>query len=183
MVTKLFCNYLPCLSVRLSIMLQEYNLFWAAFKIFFWLLNICSIYNSYFFFKFFLSITDLTFSSVPIDYNLGLPNKGHAIKGFVVCNGTELESLDLLNSLALGCYQPSNEAWFHSTTFSIIPTILSIYLKIHHLFQMFIFICLILFVVRFLIYLLKYSIAIEIFGVDKPSKRTPGVVLGYFSNC
>ena len=37
---------------------------------------------------------------------LGLPDKGRAIKGLVVCNIWDLEPLDLLNSLALGCYQP-----------------------------------------------------------------------------
>ena len=35
---------------------------------------------------------------------LGLPDKGRAIKGLVVCN-----SWDLLNGPALGCYQPSPE--------------------------------------------------------------------------
>ncbi len=34
---------------------------------------------------------------------LGLPEKGHAIKGLVVCNDWDLEPLDRLNSLALGC--------------------------------------------------------------------------------
>ena len=37
---------------------------------------------------------------------LGLPDKGRAIKGLVVW---DLEPLDLLNGLALGCYQPSLE--------------------------------------------------------------------------
>ncbi len=37
---------------------------------------------------------------------LGLPDKGPAIIGLVVCNYWDLEPLDLLNSLALGCYQP-----------------------------------------------------------------------------
>ena len=40
---------------------------------------------------------------------LGLPDIGRAIKGFVVCNNWDLEPLDLLNGLALGCYQPSPE--------------------------------------------------------------------------
>ncbi len=40
---------------------------------------------------------------------LGLPDKGRAIKGLVVCNNWDLEPLDLLNGLALGCYQPSPE--------------------------------------------------------------------------
>ena len=40
---------------------------------------------------------------------LGLPDKGRAIKGLVVCNNWDLEPLDLLNSLALGCCQPSPE--------------------------------------------------------------------------
>ena len=34
----------------------------------------------------------------------GLPDKGRAIKGLVVCNKWDLEPLDLLNGLALGCY-------------------------------------------------------------------------------
>ncbi len=38
---------------------------------------------------------------------LGLPIKGRAIKGFIICNNKDLEPLDLLNGLALGCYQPS----------------------------------------------------------------------------
>ncbi len=40
---------------------------------------------------------------------LGLPDKGRAIKGLVVCNIWNLEPQDLLNGLALGCYQPSPE--------------------------------------------------------------------------
>ena len=40
---------------------------------------------------------------------LGLPDKGRAIKGLVVFNSWDLEPLDLLNGLALGCYQPSSE--------------------------------------------------------------------------
>ena len=36
---------------------------------------------------------------------LGLPDKGHAIKGLVVCNNWDLEPLDLLNGLLLGCYR------------------------------------------------------------------------------
>ena len=40
---------------------------------------------------------------------LRLPEKGRAIKGLVVCNNWDEEPLDLLNSLALGCYQPSTE--------------------------------------------------------------------------
>ena len=38
---------------------------------------------------------------------LGLPDKGGAIKQLVVCNNWDLEPLDQLNVLALGCYQPS----------------------------------------------------------------------------
>ena len=34
---------------------------------------------------------------------LGLPDKGHAIKRLVVRNNWDLEPLDLLNGLALGC--------------------------------------------------------------------------------
>ena len=33
---------------------------------------------------------------------LSLPDKGRAIKGFVVCNSWDQEPLDLLNGLALG---------------------------------------------------------------------------------
>ncbi len=40
---------------------------------------------------------------------LGLPDKGRAIKGLVVCNNWDLEPLDPINGLALGCYQPSPE--------------------------------------------------------------------------
>ncbi len=38
---------------------------------------------------------------------LGLPDKGRAIK--VLPNNWDLEPLDLLNGMALGCYQPSSE--------------------------------------------------------------------------
>ncbi len=40
---------------------------------------------------------------------LELPDKGRSIKELVVCNDWDLEPLDLLNGLALGCYQPSPE--------------------------------------------------------------------------
>ena len=40
---------------------------------------------------------------------LGLPDKGRAIKGLVVCNSWELEPLDLLNGRALGFYQPNHK--------------------------------------------------------------------------
>ena len=40
---------------------------------------------------------------------LGLPEKGRATKGLVVCNNLDLEPLDLQNGLDLGCYQPSPE--------------------------------------------------------------------------
>ncbi len=40
---------------------------------------------------------------------LGLPDKGRAINGLVICNNWDLEPIDLLNGLALGCYQPSPE--------------------------------------------------------------------------
>ena len=40
---------------------------------------------------------------------LGLQDKGRAIKGLVVCNNWDLEPLKQLNDLALGCYQPSPE--------------------------------------------------------------------------
>ena len=38
---------------------------------------------------------------------LGLPDKGRAIKGLVVYNNWDLQPLYLLNGLALCCYQPS----------------------------------------------------------------------------
>ncbi len=37
---------------------------------------------------------------------LGLLDKGYVINGLVVFNDWDLEPLDLLNGLALGCYQP-----------------------------------------------------------------------------
>ncbi len=40
---------------------------------------------------------------------LDLSNKGREIKEVVVCHNWDLESLDLLNGLALVCYQPSPE--------------------------------------------------------------------------
>ncbi len=42
---------------------------------------------------------------------LGLPDKVCAIKGLVFCNSWYLEPWDLLNGLALGCYQPSPRVW------------------------------------------------------------------------
>ncbi len=42
---------------------------------------------------------------------LGLPNKGYAIKELVVCNSWDLDFWDLINGLALCCYQPSPEVW------------------------------------------------------------------------
>ncbi len=35
--------------------------------------------------------------------------EGHAIKGLIVCNDWDLEPLNWLNVLALGCYQASPE--------------------------------------------------------------------------
>ncbi len=40
---------------------------------------------------------------------LGLPDKGLAIKELVVCNSWDLKPWDLLHGLALGYYQPSPE--------------------------------------------------------------------------
>ena len=37
---------------------------------------------------------------------LGLPGKGCAIAGLVVCNDWDIDPLDLLNVLVLGRYQP-----------------------------------------------------------------------------
>ena len=42
---------------------------------------------------------------------LGLPDKGRAIKGLVVCNNWDLEPLDLPTGQALGYYQPSPEVF------------------------------------------------------------------------
>ena len=39
----------------------------------------------------------------------GLPDKGRAIKGLVVCNNRDLYTLGLQNGLALSIYQPSPE--------------------------------------------------------------------------
>ncbi len=41
--------------------------------------------------------------------HLALPDKGHEIKELVVCNDWDLGPLNLLNRLALGCYQPSTK--------------------------------------------------------------------------
>ncbi len=40
---------------------------------------------------------------------LGQADKKREIIGLVVLNGCDLELLDVLNGLALGCYQPSHE--------------------------------------------------------------------------
>ncbi len=40
---------------------------------------------------------------------LGLPDKGRAIKGLVVCNKWDIEPLVILNGLALCCSQTSPE--------------------------------------------------------------------------
>ncbi len=40
---------------------------------------------------------------------LELPDKRRSIKSLVVCNDWDLEPLDLINGLALGCYQLSPE--------------------------------------------------------------------------
>ncbi len=40
---------------------------------------------------------------------LEFPNKGRAMKGLIFRNGLDLEPLDLLNWLALGCYKQSLE--------------------------------------------------------------------------
>ncbi len=41
---------------------------------------------------------------------LELPDKVQAIKWLVVCNDWDINPLDLLNNLALGCYNPAPEA-------------------------------------------------------------------------
>ncbi len=40
---------------------------------------------------------------------LELPDSGRTVKGLVVCSYWDLKPLDLLNGLALGCYQPCPE--------------------------------------------------------------------------
>ncbi len=50
---------------------------------------------------------------------LGLSDKGRAIKELVVCNSWDLEPYDLLNGLALGCYQPSPEVLIVFLSFSV----------------------------------------------------------------
>ncbi len=45
--------------------------------------------------------------ATPYHAQLGLPDKGHAIKRLVDSNNLDIETLDLLNVLALGCYQTS----------------------------------------------------------------------------
>ena len=58
---------------------------------------------------------------------LGIPDEGRAIKRLVVCNSWDLDPWDLINGLALGCYQPSPEVlivflflWLLSTLLIII---------------------------------------------------------------
>ena len=64
---------------------------------------------------------------------LGLPDKGRAIKGLVVCNNRDLESLDLLNGLALGCYQPSPEVFIVPIMFEdIYSQAVSLILEVDH---------------------------------------------------
>ncbi len=52
---------------------------------------------------------------------LGLPDKGHVIKGLVVCNNKDLEPWNLLNGLALGWYQPSPEVCRYAKQANIQP--------------------------------------------------------------
>ena len=40
---------------------------------------------------------------------LGFQDKGRTIKGLVIFNSWDIEPLNLLNGLALSCYQPSPE--------------------------------------------------------------------------
>ena len=56
------------------------------------------------------------------DAQLGLPDKGRTIKGLVVCNSWDLDTLDLLNGLALGCYQPSHEVLLQNKNIYLAPT-------------------------------------------------------------
>ncbi len=46
-------------------------------------------------------------NSIPC--TVGVPDKGRAIEGLVVCNSWDLKSLVLLNGQALGCYEPFPE--------------------------------------------------------------------------
>ena len=48
-------------------------------------------------------------NSIPCTAQVGLPDKGCAIKVLIVCNSWDLEPWNLLNGLALGFYQPSPE--------------------------------------------------------------------------
>ncbi len=52
---------------------------------------------------------------------LWLLNNGHAIKELVVCNSLDLESLNLLYGLALGCYQLSPCIYYLSSSKLSIP--------------------------------------------------------------
>ncbi len=51
---------------------------------------------------------------------LGLPDNGRAITGLVVCNDWNQEPLELLHSLALGCYQ-GNTKFYKDIPFTNIP--------------------------------------------------------------
>ncbi len=59
--------------------------------------------------------------------HLGLPDKSRAIKELVVCYNRDLESLDLQNGLALGCYQPSPEVLIVLISYK--PSKVNIYMK------------------------------------------------------
>ena len=72
---------------------------------------------------------------------LGLPDKGRAMKGIVVFNSWDLEPLDLLNVLALGCCQssPEYDSYKLSDIFNVnsnnypfwLPIYYNIYVYIH----------------------------------------------------
>ena len=70
---------------------------------------------------------------------LGLPYKGRAIKGLVVCNDWNLEPLDILSGLAVDCYQPSfpEEVW---KNFPFLKRLYTFYWKIMSSFKDFIWI-------------------------------------------
>ncbi len=50
---------------------------------------------------------------------LGFIDKGREIKGLVVCYNCDLEPLDLIDDLDLGCYKPYLEVWLVSCYFGI----------------------------------------------------------------
>ena len=52
---------------------------------------------------------------------LGLSDKGPAIKGLVIYHSRDLERLDMLNGLALACYEPPYDILFLSNVLYLYP--------------------------------------------------------------